>query len=140
MKRGPGYLLLTYVALFQNAYTATAINSTSFCTSARDAFLILVENALRVTAINTVGDFVLFLGKVRNRPPTSSCKTKSFTQLAKTIFLTPLSTLSGAHRLMHGVLRRPGSELPEGLHGLGPASAHRVCVRVPGGSLLPVCL
>lgn len=50
--------------LLQNAYTATAINSTSFCTSARDAFLILVENALRVAAINTVGDFVLFLGKV----------------------------------------------------------------------------
>ncbi|XP_029014513.1 choline transporter-like protein 1 [Betta splendens] len=50
--------------LNQNAYTATAINSTSFCTSARDAFLILVENALRVATINTVGDFVLFLGKV----------------------------------------------------------------------------
>uniref|UniRef100_A0A7N8XTT2 Choline transporter-like protein n=1 Tax=Mastacembelus armatus TaxID=205130 RepID=A0A7N8XTT2_9TELE len=50
--------------LNQNAYTATAINSTNFCTSARDAFLILVENALRVAAINTVGDFVLFLGKV----------------------------------------------------------------------------
>lgn len=53
--------------LFQNAYTATAINSTSFCTSAREAFLILVENALRVAAINTVGDFVLFLGKVLHR-------------------------------------------------------------------------
>ncbi|XP_007890210.1 choline transporter-like protein 1 [Callorhinchus milii] len=50
--------------LNQNAYTATAINSTSFCTSAREAFVILVENALRVAAINTVGDFVLFLGKV----------------------------------------------------------------------------
>uniref|UniRef100_A0A8C5NI31 Choline transporter-like protein n=1 Tax=Gouania willdenowi TaxID=441366 RepID=A0A8C5NI31_GOUWI len=50
--------------LNQNAYTATAINSTSFCTSARDAFLILVENALRVAAINTVGDFVLFLAKI----------------------------------------------------------------------------
>eukprot|EP00063_Salmo_salar_P075841 XP_014050676.1 PREDICTED: choline transporter-like protein 1 [Salmo salar] len=50
--------------LNQNAYTATAINSTSFCTSARDAFFILVENALRVATINTVGDFVLFLGKV----------------------------------------------------------------------------
>uniref|UniRef100_A0A665UVR1 Choline transporter-like protein n=1 Tax=Echeneis naucrates TaxID=173247 RepID=A0A665UVR1_ECHNA len=50
--------------LNQNAYTATAINSTNFCTSARDAFVILVENALRVAAINTVGDFVLFLGKV----------------------------------------------------------------------------
>ncbi|XP_023668251.2 choline transporter-like protein 1 isoform X2 [Paramormyrops kingsleyae] len=50
--------------LNQNAYTATAINSTSFCTSARDAFLILVENALRVAAINTVGDFILFMGKI----------------------------------------------------------------------------
>ncbi|XP_056625056.1 choline transporter-like protein 1 isoform X2 [Triplophysa dalaica] len=50
--------------LNQNAYAATAINSTSFCTSARDAFMILVENALRVATINTVGDFVLFLGKV----------------------------------------------------------------------------
>ncbi|KAJ0051219.1 hypothetical protein NL108_016296, partial [Boleophthalmus pectinirostris] len=49
--------------LNQNAYTATAINSTNFCTSARDAFVILVENALRVATINTVGDFVLFLGK-----------------------------------------------------------------------------
>ncbi|XP_068596293.1 choline transporter-like protein 1 [Brachionichthys hirsutus] len=50
--------------LNQNAYAATAINSTSFCTSARDAFVILVENALRVATINGVGDFVLFLGKV----------------------------------------------------------------------------
>lgn len=50
--------------LNQNAYTATAINSTNFCTSAREAFVILVENALRVAAINTVGDFVLFMGKV----------------------------------------------------------------------------
>nr|XP_033774332.1 choline transporter-like protein 1 isoform X4 [Geotrypetes seraphini] len=53
---------LTY--LNQNAYTATAINSTNFCTSAKDAFVILVENVLRVAAINTIGDFVLFLGKV----------------------------------------------------------------------------
>ncbi|XP_048359657.1 LOW QUALITY PROTEIN: choline transporter-like protein 1 [Sphaerodactylus townsendi] len=53
---------LTY--LNQNAYTATAINSTNFCTSAKDAFVILVENALRVAAINTVGDFMLFLAKV----------------------------------------------------------------------------
>ncbi|XP_078426891.1 choline transporter-like protein 1 isoform X1 [Cetorhinus maximus] len=50
--------------LNRNAYVATAINSTSFCTSARDAMLILIENALNVAAINTVGDFVLFLGKV----------------------------------------------------------------------------
>lgn len=60
-------LLVTVSPVFisQNAYAATAINSTSFCTSARDAFVILVENALRVATINAVGDFVLFLGKVR---------------------------------------------------------------------------
>ncbi|XP_069029622.1 choline transporter-like protein 1 isoform X1 [Embiotoca jacksoni] len=50
--------------LNQNAYAATAINNTSFCTSARDAFVLLVENALRVATINAVGDFVLFLGKI----------------------------------------------------------------------------
>uniref|UniRef100_A0A1A7WYA8 Choline transporter-like protein n=1 Tax=Iconisemion striatum TaxID=60296 RepID=A0A1A7WYA8_9TELE len=50
--------------LNQNAYTATAINGTNFCSSAADAFVILVENVLRVAAINTVGDFVLFLGKI----------------------------------------------------------------------------
>ncbi|KAK7916772.1 hypothetical protein WMY93_012533 [Mugilogobius chulae] len=51
--------------LNQNAYAATAINSTSFCVSARDAFVILVENTLRVATINAVGDFVLFLGADR---------------------------------------------------------------------------
>ncbi|XP_077429253.1 choline transporter-like protein 1 isoform X1 [Vanacampus margaritifer] len=50
--------------LNQNAYAATAINSTGFCTSARDAFVLLVENALRVATVNAVGDFVLFLGKI----------------------------------------------------------------------------
>lgn len=62
----PLHLTLTpgCVPITQNAYAATAINSTSFCTSARDAFVILVENALRVATINAVGDFVLFLGKV----------------------------------------------------------------------------
>ncbi|XP_037116169.1 choline transporter-like protein 1 isoform X1 [Syngnathus acus] len=50
--------------LNQNAYAATAINSTGFCTSARDAFVLLVENALRVATVNAMGDFVLFLGKI----------------------------------------------------------------------------
>ncbi|XP_048851989.1 choline transporter-like protein 1 isoform X2 [Brienomyrus brachyistius] len=53
---------LSYVN--QNAYTATAINSTSYSTSARDALLILVDNALRVAAISTVGEFILFMGKI----------------------------------------------------------------------------
>lgn len=117
---------------FQNAYTATAINSTSFCTSARDALLILVENALRVSAINTVGDFVLFLAKVFH----------SFT--IQTLKLWTLWTLtwmfSGARGLLHSVCWRPGSELPEGLHSVGPAPPHRITLCLLGGPLLPVCL
>lgn len=50
--------------LNQNAYTVVAINGTSFCTSARKAFFTILDNALRVAAINSVGDFILFLGKI----------------------------------------------------------------------------
>lgn len=69
----PSVYPLTGVFFSQNAYAATAINSTSFCTSARDAFVILVENALRVATINAVGDFVLFLGKVSQTRVSNRC-------------------------------------------------------------------
>lgn len=36
---------------------------TPFCEAGRKAFIILSNNAMRVFAINSVGDFVLFLGK-----------------------------------------------------------------------------
>ncbi|KAJ8306598.1 hypothetical protein KUTeg_017143 [Tegillarca granosa] len=41
-----------------------AIRGTNFCTSAKKAFMTLISNSLRVAAINSVGDFVLFLGKL----------------------------------------------------------------------------
>ena len=41
-----------------------AIYGDNFCTSAHRAYTVLGRNALRVIAINTVGDFVLFLGKL----------------------------------------------------------------------------
>jgi solute carrier family 44 protein 1 (choline transporter-like protein) len=47
-----------------NAYTIIAIEGVSFCTAAQKAFMIVAENALRMTAINSVGDFMLFLSKV----------------------------------------------------------------------------
>ena len=47
-----------------NAYTIISIEGKSFCTSTKKAFQVVVENALRVTAINSVGDFVLFLAKL----------------------------------------------------------------------------
>ena len=42
----------------------SAIYGYGFCLAARKAFRIIVANALRLAAINSVGDFVLFLGKV----------------------------------------------------------------------------
>ncbi|KAK3090735.1 hypothetical protein FSP39_014173, partial [Pinctada imbricata] len=50
--------------LNQNAYTVIAIRGSNFCSSAKKAFMTLVSNALRVAAINSVGDFILFLGKI----------------------------------------------------------------------------
>ncbi|XP_002129182.2 choline transporter-like protein 1 [Ciona intestinalis] len=47
-----------------NAYSLVAINGTHFCKSACDAVATLLSNALRVIAINSVGAFVLFLGKL----------------------------------------------------------------------------
>ena len=41
-----------------------AIYGKNFCASAQRAFRLITSNALRVAAINSVGDFVLFLGKV----------------------------------------------------------------------------
>lgn len=41
-----------------------SIEGKSFCTSAQKAFIIVVENSLRIAAINTVGDFMLFLSKL----------------------------------------------------------------------------
>ncbi|KYQ54280.1 Choline transporter-like protein 1 [Trachymyrmex zeteki] len=50
--------------LTRNAYIETAIYGCNFCTAGRKAFQALSSNILRVAAINSVGDFVLFLGKV----------------------------------------------------------------------------
>ncbi|XP_010172561.2 choline transporter-like protein 3, partial [Antrostomus carolinensis] len=48
----------------QHAYTATAINGTNFCTSAKDAVFILTKNSAKLASISCFGDFLLFLGKV----------------------------------------------------------------------------
>lgn len=50
--------------LHQNAYVATAINGTEFCTSAKDTLRLLSENSSRFTAVSCFGDFIVFLGKV----------------------------------------------------------------------------
>ncbi|XP_060482268.2 choline transporter-like protein 3 isoform X1 [Panthera onca] len=47
-----------------NAYAATAINGTDFCTSAKDAVKLLSKNSSHFTSVNCFGDFIIFLGKV----------------------------------------------------------------------------
>ncbi|BFY99685.1 hypothetical protein BsWGS_02725 [Bradybaena similaris] len=50
--------------LSSNAYTVVAINGKNFCTSARKGHHLLAGNALRMSAVDSTADFVLFLGKV----------------------------------------------------------------------------
>ncbi|XP_040155385.1 choline transporter-like protein 1 isoform X1 [Anopheles arabiensis] len=50
--------------LTRNAYILTAMHGDPFCQAGRNAFRLLTNNALRVFAINSVGDFVLVLAKV----------------------------------------------------------------------------
>lgn len=40
------------------------MNGSSFCTAGKRAFQLLSKNTLQVLAINSIGDFVLLLGKV----------------------------------------------------------------------------
>ncbi|KAK7588275.1 hypothetical protein V9T40_005520 [Parthenolecanium corni] len=51
------------VYLTRNAYIEVAIFGDNLWTSGKRAYHVLVNNALRVAAINSVGDFILFLGK-----------------------------------------------------------------------------
>lgn len=46
-----------------NAYTVIAMQGHPFCTSARIAFNTIVNNVVKFTALNSAGDFILFLGK-----------------------------------------------------------------------------
>ncbi|KPJ11312.1 CTL-like protein 1 [Papilio machaon] len=49
--------------LNHNAYTIITIERCHFCKAAARAFSTIVNNALQVATINSVGDFILFLGK-----------------------------------------------------------------------------
>uniref|UniRef100_A0A672G5T5 Choline transporter-like protein n=1 Tax=Salarias fasciatus TaxID=181472 RepID=A0A672G5T5_SALFA len=48
----------------RNAYIMVAIYGKSFCTSAREAFFLLMRNVVRVAVLDRLTDFLLFLGKV----------------------------------------------------------------------------
>ncbi|KAJ8270902.1 hypothetical protein GJAV_G00120560, partial [Gymnothorax javanicus] len=48
----------------RNAYIMIALHGKNFCTSAREAFFLLMRNVVRVAVLDKVTDFLLFLGKV----------------------------------------------------------------------------
>ncbi|XP_036409845.1 choline transporter-like protein 5-A isoform X2 [Megalops cyprinoides] len=48
----------------RNAYIMIALYGKNFCTSAREAFFLLMRNVVRVAVLDKVTDFLLFLGKV----------------------------------------------------------------------------
>ncbi|XP_034558101.1 choline transporter-like protein 5-A isoform X1 [Notolabrus celidotus] len=50
--------------LNRNAYIMVAIYGKNLCTSAREAFFLLMRNMVRVAVLDRVTDFLLFLGKV----------------------------------------------------------------------------
>lgn len=54
--------VLVYINM--NAYVEVALTGKSFCSAARRAFSVLSMNAFKVAAVNSVGDFLLFLSKI----------------------------------------------------------------------------
>eukprot|EP00096_Caligus_rogercresseyi_P004667 TRINITY_DN1904_c0_g1_i1.p1 TRINITY_DN1904_c0_g1~~TRINITY_DN1904_c0_g1_i1.p1 ORF type:complete len:728 (-),score=193.72 TRINITY_DN1904_c0_g1_i1:194-2377(-) len=50
--------------LNRNAYIMTAIYGHNFCTSAREAFSLIMRNAVRVVVLDSVTDFILLLSKI----------------------------------------------------------------------------
>lgn len=47
----------------RNAYIMCAVHGKNFCTSAKNAFELLMRNVIRVVVVDKVTDFVFFLGK-----------------------------------------------------------------------------
>ncbi|KAK3576036.1 hypothetical protein CHS0354_005192 [Potamilus streckersoni] len=50
--------------LNKNAYILTAIHGKNFCSAAKDAFLLILRNVVRVVVVDKVTDFLLFIGKL----------------------------------------------------------------------------
>jgi hypothetical protein len=81
----------------RHAYIMVAIKGKNFCKSAIAAVALLVENVLRLAAVNIVGDSLIFLGKV----PFHTKRRRSKNEIEKrrrpglgwsTMFVTALSS------------------------------------------------
>ena len=50
--------------LNRNAYVATALHGTDFCSSAQTAFLLLYKNMVRIEVLSKVTTFIIFVSKL----------------------------------------------------------------------------
>ncbi|XP_056410108.1 choline transporter-like protein 3 isoform X2 [Hyla sarda] len=57
-------LAVLWLFPLEDAYTATLINGTSLCTSAREAYAVLEKTPPAVAVLRSSGVFLIFLGKV----------------------------------------------------------------------------
>jgi choline transporter-like protein 2/4/5 len=48
----------------RNAYILVASKGMSYCTAAGEAVALIIKNALRLLAVNVVGDSLIWLGKL----------------------------------------------------------------------------
>ncbi|KAJ7992695.1 hypothetical protein DPEC_G00281350 [Dallia pectoralis] len=98
--------------LNRNAYIMVAIYGKNFCTSAKDAFFLLMRNMIRVAVLDKVTDFLLFLGKLLIVGLVGifaffffSGKVKAFENTAPTLnyYWVPILTVAvGSYLIAHG--------------------------------------
>jgi Plasma-membrane choline transporter len=50
--------------LNRNAYILVAVRGTNYCRSAQRAVVLIMANIVTLAVVNTVGDFLIFLGKI----------------------------------------------------------------------------
>ncbi|GLV34162.1 Choline transporter-like 1 [Carabus blaptoides fortunei] len=72
--------------LNHNAYTVIAIDGVNFCSAAKTAFEVLIAHSIQVATINSLGDFILFLGKCFVTAATGSVGLFFFRKNAKLTF------------------------------------------------------
>uniref|UniRef100_A0AAY4DSR4 Choline transporter-like protein n=1 Tax=Denticeps clupeoides TaxID=299321 RepID=A0AAY4DSR4_9TELE len=97
--------------LNRNAYIMVAIYGKNFCTSARDAFFLLMRNVIRVAVLDKVTDFLLFLGKLLIVGLVGifaffffSGRVKAFESTAPTLnyYWVPILVTIGSYLIAHG--------------------------------------
>ena len=56
--------VLPYFPYARNAYIMVGIKGYGYCAAAQRAISLIISNALRLAAVNIVGDFLIILGKL----------------------------------------------------------------------------